>query len=107
MRGATQIKSCKNCNAPMTVRTADVKRGWGKFCSKSCKATHQSRNRTSKTRAYPRHDGVSPMKFKKCQSCGAPAVNGVYSSFGLEGGIEWLCADHMDDTHPFDMEGVK
>jgi hypothetical protein len=29
---------CKNCGNPFYAKTADRKRGWGKFCSKSCKA---------------------------------------------------------------------
>jgi len=35
------LVKCKNCGDPFTARTADVKRGWGKFCSKSCKAIKQ------------------------------------------------------------------
>lgn len=27
----------------MKVRQADINRGWGKFCSKSCKAKHQTK----------------------------------------------------------------
>lgn len=34
-------KSCKSCKKEMQVRVADVRRGWGKFCSKSCKAKDQ------------------------------------------------------------------
>lgn len=29
---------CKNCKNPFYARKSDRKRGWGKFCSKSCKA---------------------------------------------------------------------
>lgn len=29
------------CGKKFEARTADVKRGWGKFCSKSCKASGQ------------------------------------------------------------------
>lgn len=33
-------RTCRNkkCCAKFMARTADVKRGWGLFCSKSCKA---------------------------------------------------------------------
>lgn len=34
---------CGKCKKPFEARTADVKRGWGKFCSKSCKAHVQTR----------------------------------------------------------------
>lgn len=37
----TQVfKQCKNCRGGMVARKADIKRGWGRFCSKSCKAQH-------------------------------------------------------------------
>jgi len=36
--------TCKcGCGRTKMVRTADVKRGWGKFFDKSCKARHQER----------------------------------------------------------------
>jgi hypothetical protein len=47
---ATCECKCKNCGDMFTARVADRKRGWAKFCSKSCKAkrqekqTHQFRN---------------------------------------------------------------
>lgn len=34
-------KPCANCGTPHPFRVVDVKRGWGRFCSKSCKAQHQ------------------------------------------------------------------
>lgn len=35
------IVNCKCCGAPFWAREADRKRGWGRFCSKSCKAKRQ------------------------------------------------------------------
>ncbi|HAV3054112.1 TPA: hypothetical protein JH928_003667 [Acinetobacter baumannii] len=43
--------SCKWCKTPFQARTADVKRGWGKFCSKSCKASEQEK-RTGQNMAF-------------------------------------------------------
>ena len=34
-------RNCKGCSRPFKARAADVKRGWGLFCSKSCKAMKQ------------------------------------------------------------------
>lgn len=48
---ATVTKNCACCGKEMQVRSADVARGWGRFCSKSCKASHQER-RTGQNRAY-------------------------------------------------------
>ncbi len=44
---------CKNkqCKKVFQARTADVKRGWGKFCCKSCKAIEQE-NRTGQYKKY-------------------------------------------------------
>lgn len=43
---------CKcGCGRKKMVRTADIKRGWGKFFDKSCKASHQEK-RTGQYRNY-------------------------------------------------------
>lgn len=36
-------RKCKNCGDSFMAKSADVKRGWAKFCSKSCKAREQTR----------------------------------------------------------------
>lgn len=39
---ATMVtQKCQRCKTLFEARLADVKRGWGKFCSKSCKAIKQ------------------------------------------------------------------
>jgi hypothetical protein len=90
---------------PFLARVADRNRGWGKYCSKSCKAIKQTQKFASgsqpKKRAYPRHDGMSEMKHKKCDTCGAPAINGVY----LADRIEWGCRLHHDTTSFMDGHG--
>jgi len=42
-RGAKVEVSCASCGKPFMARVADRKRGWGKYCSKSCKAMKQGR----------------------------------------------------------------
>lgn len=34
-------RTCKTCKRPFQARTADVRRGWGRYCSKTCKAVEQ------------------------------------------------------------------
>jgi endogenous inhibitor of DNA gyrase (YacG/DUF329 family) len=46
--GQMQTVKCKKCNAEFEARSADINRGWGKFCSKSCKAKKQGRLLASK-----------------------------------------------------------
>ena len=36
-------RKCKCCGAKFMARKADVKRGWARFCSKSCKAKEQEK----------------------------------------------------------------
>ena len=43
-------RKCQWCKGPFLARAVDVKRGWGKFCSKSCKASRQEK-RTGQYRA--------------------------------------------------------
>lgn len=53
MSGVTVQAKCanKSCGLPFTARVADRKRGWGKFCSKACKAVVQEK-RTGQHAAY-------------------------------------------------------
>lgn len=45
------VYNCKHCRDPFSAREADRRRGWARFCSKSCKAKHQER-RTGQNAAY-------------------------------------------------------
>lgn len=42
---------CKCCGNPFKARAVDRRRGWGKFCSKRCKAIKQER-RTGQCASY-------------------------------------------------------
>lgn len=61
VRGIKVIRECKKCGGSFMARTADVKRGWAKFCSKSCKSrnqekrTHQFANREMRGNYEQRH----------------------------------------------------
>jgi hypothetical protein len=35
------VRCCKHCRLHFIAKKADIKRGWAKFCSKSCKAQVQ------------------------------------------------------------------
>ena len=53
-----QIYKCANCGDPFEARVADRKRGWARFCSKSCKAIKQEK-RTGQYGAYLRRESSS------------------------------------------------
>lgn len=54
---STAEYQCLHCKSPFIARTADRKRGWARYCSKSCKAKRQEK-RTGQYAAYQkRQDG--------------------------------------------------
>jgi hypothetical protein len=48
-RGQKVIQKCKFCKIEFEARKADVDRGWGLFCSKSCAAKYKLRINNEKT----------------------------------------------------------
>ncbi len=56
---ATVQVKCQRCQQPFTARVADRKRGWGKFCSKSCKVIKQTQ-RTG--RGAPREHPIGSLR---------------------------------------------
>jgi len=104
---ATATYQCKRCQKPFTARTADRARGWAQFCSKSCKAIRQVQRggasgpghvgNSKPRKSLPRPDGFTPMVHKVCDTCGDPAVNGVYTNDPSHP-IEWGCILHHDTT---------
>ena len=78
------------------VRTADIKRGWGLFYSKSCKAreqekrTHQNANYHSRKNNY-NGSGVTKEKFMRY----ANEYGGV-PQFNRKGEYEGFCMTPLD-----------
>lgn len=48
----TVQKNCGACGTLITVRLADHKRGWGKFCDKACAAAYKCGQRPRDVNAY-------------------------------------------------------
>lgn len=57
IRGKTIEVRCQHCSTPFMARVVDRKRGWGKFCSKSCKAIKQNQRTGQYTNYMNRKDG--------------------------------------------------
>lgn len=51
-------KKCACCGKAITVRLADHRRGWGKYCSKSCKAIKQEQ----RTGQYAHYRATSELR---------------------------------------------
>lgn len=43
---------CDNCDNPFLGRKSDRKRGWARYCSKSCKAQHHANLRWNNVRKW-------------------------------------------------------
>ncbi len=56
-RGAKVERKCQSCRLTFFPRKADVDRGWGKFCSKSCKAIKQEQRTGQYARFQNRKEG--------------------------------------------------
>jgi len=69
----------------MSVRAADVTRGWGRFCSKSCKAKNQEK-KNGQYKAFMNGRGVSNLHPERLK--------------------DYQHGEHLDDVHPFSSEGL-
>jgi len=56
---------CEYCGNGIEVREADRKRGWGRFCNKSCKAAHQSFGPKYPATPKPKSTKPTPKNMKK------------------------------------------
>lgn len=64
----TDVYQCAYCEKFFTARTADRKRGWARFCSKSCKAKQQCANKRRSEVSNNR--AQTHFTWKKC-NCGS------------------------------------
>ena len=63
-------KKCERCDKDMNVRQADINRGWGRFCSKSCKAKQQVSKQSFTYKASHEYDDM--------EDCGHPMADGYF-----------------------------
>jgi hypothetical protein len=73
IRGLTCTCKCRNCGNMFTARVVDRKRGWAKFCSKSCKAQRQEKQTGQFRGLLQRQRDDTPV----FPSLGEEAVQGV------------------------------
>ncbi len=109
---ATIKRNCNNCTAEYSAKTADVARGWGLCCSKSCAASLREKSK----------DGYNPERVEANNIRRDNWVNkgldenlyGTYKGkrttegykvYGTTAIDEWgepvYEVDQYDDTHPF------
>ena len=94
-RGETCEVKCERCKQPFTARVADRKRGWGRFCSKSCKAIKQTRD----TGISGPHYAAEGMKVKQMK-------RGKYAPSKVKKDTYGDWEDYVNSIHPFSSEGL-
>ena len=84
-------KICKNpvCNKKFKTREADIKKGWGKYCSRSCATSHNN-----KMKATPK------IPNKKCAYCGSSIFVGNNRIKVSKHQIFFCCRKHKDKFYP-------
>jgi hypothetical protein len=75
-------QKCKCCKQSFQARTADVKRGWGLYCSKRCKAIMQEK-KNGQHAAYLNGRGVSNLHPERLEDM----------------------MEYSDDVHPYSSDG--
>ena len=93
-------RKCKCCKKVFQARAADVSRGWGLFCSKSCKAKAQEQ-KNGQYKAYLNGRGVSNLHPERLKDYDK---SGYWLDDSDPYNIEWR--ESHDDTHPFSSEGL-
>ena len=72
----TTQRKCARCASEFTARTADVQRGWARFCSKSCKASTQEQ-RTGQYKALIQRRNESDYD-RDMEAAGHPMASGYF-----------------------------
>lgn len=106
---STAVYSCR-CGNNFEARTADRKRGWARFCSKSCKAIEQS----SKQQKFPfyKQNGskVEPAKIsnttKRMRSELEQCTGFMFLKRAAVGYVCWMCGKdtlHHSSDGPLEL----
>lgn len=114
--------ACKQCSKPFLAREADIKRGWGKFCSKSCKAKKQTKDTgifgphykaAGKTVKQMKNGQYSKSKFGKRTGYLTNIVYDESDDEVISGDVLyshkyrcWVDFREGADDHPFDSEAA-
>lgn len=84
---------CGQCKDSFMARVIDRKRGWGIYCSKSCKAKKQE-SRTGQYKKYS-HSGVARNTFLKY----AKEYGGAPQFHSETGDYEGFTSDFSNEEH--------
>lgn len=99
-------RTCR-CGKQFQARTADVKRGWGKFCSKSCKAKEQEK-RTGQYQDYLAGNTPAQKRARKAQARSRKRASS--GTFDLSAALDRKVAQmenpiNVEPLEPWDYEG--
>ena len=91
-----KVEMICHCGAHYEAREADLRRGWGYSCDKSCAAKRRDFGAPKAKRA----DGIKTKKVKKSPST-VRADNRPYGKY--DNAVDWYINTQV---HPFDSEGI-
>ncbi len=76
--------NCLNCNSEVYIENKEIKRGFGKFCSKKCCGEYKTKN------TIPAAPNV------KCALCGLDFYLNTSKQNASKSGLYFCCRDHKD-----------
>ncbi len=106
---STQLVTCAcGCGRQKNVRTADLKRGWGKYYSKSCKAKAQSKKHGGRPKL------TKERRFQHlCDAVNDGTISEEYFYYTMRNEYpEFMTSDdeiaayNYLDVHPFSSEAL-
>lgn len=78
------IKNCLHCNSEFEAKPSEIKRGFAKFCSRSCSSQYSNMNKSK------------PENNVFCSYCGIPFYKNSSKQANSKSGLYFCCREHKD-----------
>lgn len=114
-------RTCIVCGCAFKARTADLKKGWGSFCSRKCKNKgefnpHYRNGGLTKYEYKLRAKKKNPLRFHamqmvqnatrngtllrgQCEVCGCAKTEAHHEDYSKPLQVRWLCKTHHVAAH--------
>jgi hypothetical protein len=93
----TETYKCQCCGESFVARVADRKRGWARFCSKSCKAIKH----VSRSRRWQRFDKCRTKEDMVDLARNPRMIEPLYDGWGERAGEVFYAGGEGWDDHKF------
>lgn len=117
MKNIREARACLRCGAVFMAKQAEIRRGWGKYCSRSC-STLTTGLPGQKTSYWYKKRALERNRFKfnarrrlygavkrglvvkgVCAVCGSEDVHGHHTDYSRALDVTWLCRLHHEQAH--------